>query len=49
MDDTKSSSRRKFGPVHSLSKPFQIIAEKLIVCRTLVHKSIAESNSRVEN
>ena len=48
MDDTKSSGCRKLGPIHSLPKPFQIVAEELIVRCALVHKSVAESNCCVE-
>jgi hypothetical protein len=48
VNDTEGSSCRKLGPVHSLPKPFQIIAEEFIIRGALVHESIAESNGCME-
>jgi len=49
MDNTESSGRWEFWPVHCLSKPLQIVTEKFVVRCALVHKCIAESDSSVEN
>jgi hypothetical protein len=48
VDDTKSSSCRKLGPIHSLPKPFQIITEELIIRCSLIHKRIAKGDCRVK-